>query len=228
MQSFDALKLQRLVDGELERAETRELLKLAEENPLLWRDMASAFVENQIWQSEFGRDALDNPVGLKRREESNNGNSTKAFPFWLSMAAGMMVALTAGWIIGQGGVFSGSDNTIAATNQPSNQGLVTADQTPSIDTPERTLVSYPDYHLSLEDQNGNRYLDSEIPLYNISNANRAGIRFDQPTDIPSDFLERVQRTGYGVNENIQFISGQLNDGRQFYVPVRTINLSPGQ
>ena len=104
-----------------------------------------------------------------------------------------------------------------------------AQQPPDEATPKQTLVDYrPDYHLELQDANGNPYFGSEVPLYSAANAQRAGIRLDQPSQIPSEFVDRVNRNGYGIRQNLNYISGRLNDGRQFVVPVRTINLSPGQ
>jgi hypothetical protein len=232
MQSFDPIYLQRLVDGELDRTNARKLLEMAETSPHLWREMAGAFVENQFWQQDFEQlnhdDANNRMDPVSRPSESP---TILKMPYWLSLAAGIMLALTTGLLIGRNlDGLTGSDHLPRVGNAPASPGNLLVDQQPSSAAMgNQTLVDYrPDYHLELEDANGNPYFGSEVPLYSAATAQKAGIRLDQPSQIPSDFVDRVNRNGYGIRQNMNYISGRLNDGRQFVVPVRTINLSPGQ
>lgn len=237
MQSFDPIYLQRLVDGELSRPDTRKLLEMAESNPHLWREMASAFVENQIWQTDFDQLNHDETIAIAKsavssKEPARAGVQGKTkIPIWFSLAAGILLALTTGLLVGRygEGLLFNHGNPIVKNNDavPGDKVLV---QSPKTDKPgERTLVDYqPDYHLEFEDANGNPYFGSEIPLYRASKAEQAGIDVNQPSLIPIEFVERAGRRGYGVKQDLNFISGRLSDGRQFVVPVRTINLSPGQ
>ena len=103
MQSFDPIFLQRLVDGELDRLGTRKLLELAETNPHLWREMASAFVENQFWQQDFeqlDRGDVSNRVQPVARH-TTEVHSRLSIPNWFSLAAGILLALTTGLLIGR-------------------------------------------------------------------------------------------------------------------------------
>ena len=233
MQSFDPIYLQRLVDGELDRPGTRKLLEMAEANPHLWREMASSFVENQLWRHDFQqmhRDDSTNGFKPATKHEGQSHSSLK-IPYWFSLAAGVLLALTAGLLIGRnsGGLTDDGHSPVANKSPVSPDGQLADLQPPNEATTKQTLVDYrPDYHLELQDANGNPYFGSEVPLYSASNAQRAGIRLDQPSQIPSEFVDRVKRNGYGIQQNLNYISGRLNDGRQFVVPVRTINLSAGQ
>ena len=240
--TFDPLELQRLVDGELSREDTKKLLARAENEPEHWREMACAFVENQFWSADF--DALEaeyQSVPPKKTLASPSGNASShsaLSPHWLSIAAGMMLALTVGLMAGQidflkpdtsaipaGTSIADTAPTIGQTNQmPLDNGMVSAgDQ----NNGGITTVGYrPDYHLELEDINGNPVFDSEVPLYNWSTARDAGYRMNQP--LPTEFVERVRKQGFRLNQDTNYVSGRLDDGRMFIVPVQTIRYDRGQ
>ena len=51
---LDSLKLQAFIDGECSSSERREILEICEKNPVLWRKMALAFVEEQQFAKQIG------------------------------------------------------------------------------------------------------------------------------------------------------------------------------
>lgn len=234
MQSLDPIYLQRLVDGELDRPDVRKLLEMAENNPHLWREMAGAFVENLVWHQDFEQLGHDHSTDCFRPEVkvAQGTRPSLTLPYWFSLAAGILLALTAGLLIGRNsGVLTGEGfSPVVASNIPdSPAGQIATRQLPGEATSKQTLVDFrPDYHLELQDANGNPYLDSEVPLYSAANAQKAAIRLDQLSQIPSEFVDRVNRNGYGIRQDLNYISGRFNDGRRFVIPIRTINLSPGQ
>ncbi len=236
--SFDPIYLQRLIDGELDRDETRKMLEMAEAQPALWREMAGAFVESQLWETGFRK--LELGIAPETRKTSSLAPKRFLPPVnrirWLVMAAGLMVALTAGMLIGR---FYDSANFIAGpqVTDSANDGLVAdnksaADEAPALAKnadPARTLVNYrPDYQLELEDANGNPVFDTEVPLYELATAKQAGYQIDRQPSLPSKLVENVGKRGYWLDQNVNYVSGRLNDGRMFVVPVRTINLVRGQ
>lgn len=236
--SFDPIYLQRLIDGELDRDETRKMLEMAETQPALWREMAGAFVESQLWETGFRKLEL----GIEPETHKTSSLAPKRFlpPVnrirWLVMAAGLMVALTAGLLIGR---FFDSATSIAKPRitDSTNDGLLAAhkaaaDEAPALvknADPSRTLVNYrPDYQLELEDANGNPVFDTEVPLYDLATAKQAGYQIDRQPSLPPKFVENVGKRGYWLDQNVNYVSGRLDDGRMFVVPVRTINLVRGQ
>ena len=50
--SLDESQLQRLVDGELDSKQRREFLMAMDDEPKHWREVALAFVEDRVWQTE--------------------------------------------------------------------------------------------------------------------------------------------------------------------------------
>lgn len=53
MKSISQPELQRLVDAELNDDQLREVLASAEDNPELWKQIALAFTEDQMWNKSF-------------------------------------------------------------------------------------------------------------------------------------------------------------------------------
>ncbi len=234
MHSIDPIRLQRLVDGELGLDETQRLLRAAETQPDLWREMATTFVENRTWQNSF--------VELNGSVDSGCGKTDAASPveahpvhlavdtgifdrnslsWWLAVAACMILALSIGFTAGQ----LGRDAASMAPNvalQSSNVPAV-ADETPRLNQ----IVYRPDYQMQIEDTNGNQLTDSNIPLYDIRRAEKLGLTL-KPRVIPDEVLQRIRNSGYQMKQNVQYVSGRMNDGRRFVVPLRQFEFVPGQ
>ena len=235
MQSFDPIFLQRLVDGELDFAETKKLLEQAEANPGLWREVASAFVEDQFWKNGMAS------VEENREPEFEKPASTAATSsmitrwngsHWFSLAAGVVIALSTGWMIGLFDPPAGVTENVAANAEieggfskavnesgSSESGMVAGDVQPA------SLP--PDFRMEFEDPNGNSYF-AGIPLYDVSTAKKAGFQFENQRRVPHELVNRLQRNGMWLNEGTNYVSGRLNDGRTFVFPVRTISVNPGQ
>ena len=84
MNPSDLLQMQRLVDGECDEAELRSLLLDAENQPDGWRQIATAFVEDKFWQTQFRQTGTrnDSQAILTRsgtRCLGTNGKPPKSF-----------------------------------------------------------------------------------------------------------------------------------------------------
>jgi hypothetical protein len=77
MNDINPLDLQRLVDGECDDAEIRSLLTDAESNPENWRAMASAFVEDQVWQKQFRSDGTPSVKGKTPTDSGPSHSNTQ-------------------------------------------------------------------------------------------------------------------------------------------------------
>lgn len=227
---MDPLKIQRLVDGELSRVETRNLLKLAQDDWQAWQEIAAAFIEDRVWQTEFQANSQDDWGGNPPKETAPaplpgqvSGSATSfghSTTRWLSIAASVLIALAAGFYLGQ----------LSGTARVSPAGV--ADAAPAM--PDSTgakndlsVVNYrPDYHMQLQDDKGN-LMNTEIPLYDAETALQAGYDM-RPGRLSDEARQMYVDSGFQVKQDIEYMSGRLQDGRTFVVPFQTINLSPGQ
>ena len=114
MKPIDPLQLQRLVDGELDIQQVQQLLRDAEQTPEQWQEIATGFVENQIWnrafQSTSKPEPETNPV-LKNElgavtssmkqpphdQTSVNRTGNSNFSWWV-IAASLLAAVSIGYM----------------------------------------------------------------------------------------------------------------------------------
>ena len=111
-QTIESFQLQRLVDGELDHDEIRQLLTDAETNPASWRLIASTFVEDQIWKAEFS-EQLEQSESESASRMSAGASENHHAPrmWWMSLAASVALALSVGFLVGQGDFATGSSST---------------------------------------------------------------------------------------------------------------------
>jgi hypothetical protein len=97
----DNLMFDRLADGELSTMERERLLASLDDRTDGWRRCALAFLEAQSWRQQMKqlvaapleKPALSFPVTLAAGWRGRQGAS------WLALAAGLLVAFTAGWLV---------------------------------------------------------------------------------------------------------------------------------
>jgi hypothetical protein len=246
-----ALNLQRLVDGECSKDEVTGILREADQQPGAWKAIATAFVEDQFWRRQF--QSLESRPDAQHRNLSSvapvgsggtNGSLLEAesapprgrprFPlYWLTLAATCAVAATIGFTAGKG-TRSGNPATYESLAQVNpSESIATEDV--SSPTPRMTPASLKaDHHLQLIDGQGfeqGMIPDGEIPLYAIESPEEiahiptAGNRV---MPVAPEVLARLRQQGFRLRQDVNFISGNLRDGRRFVVPVRTLMFVPGQ
>ncbi len=265
MNELDPILLQRLVDGELDLDQLRELLSSADANPACWKEIATAMVEDRLWQSSV-RESLSNtelPLELAtetldaklpsittdlplRNGGSGNGSRFTTM-FWI--AASIFLASVLGYMLGGYAnpvnyLATGPDNpgvdrpeTVGPTENSAARLAQVAPQTEANpQTPQITPAVYePDYHLELPDSG--RWMNvadagplDPVPLYEIGNRDQLR-QFQQQQQNQSVSPELVQRfidAGYDMQQEIEFISGSMEQDQRFIVPVRTIRFVPRQ
>lgn len=109
-----------------------------------------------------------------------------------------------------------------------------------------TLASYePDHQLRAADIDSATIgkHGSSIPLYDIGRLNPeqlANLRGDDraaraamfaqvlPKSFSPKVVQQLQQSGGMIDQNLEFISGRLDDGRSYVIPYRTIRFLPGQ
>ena len=254
---IDPLQLQRLVDGELDQEQTRQLLLDAQSAPDHWEQIAVGFVENQSFERAFDSrfSSQENPAASSfesseqsvvpapsqpskvDRENEPAVAARKPNPRWV-MAASLLAAAAIGYMASQ----------IQSRNIPSNTIVDSAPRSAAVpnsdlaknsnnnSAPKITPASLsPDYHLELPNENFQGFEDSKtnsrVPIYRVNNEKQLSqflkSRQDTPP-IPNDVMIRIVESGFQMEQEIEIISGEVRDGESFVVPVRTIRFLPYQ
>jgi len=155
----------------------------------------------------------------------------------LVMAASLLAAATIGYMGNQiQNRILPSTKIAENASAPSSEPLIANNTEPKTPGSQlRPAVLEPDYHLEVPQDN--EYLRdmaagpvAPVPLYRIGNAEQLK-QFNQqrdPVNLPPEILQHLSGSGYQMQQDINFISGHLGDGRSFVVPVRTIRFVPGQ
>ena len=252
-QPLDPITLQRLVDGELELAEIQQLLAQAEAEPEHWESLATALVEDRLWQRTVsGMAQQDAPISLasepplppptkpNSRRATGGDASHGAHWGWLALVASLMLGCGLGYLARpadwRSADFGGS--LADGSHRVVDGRLAQADTPPSIDAGDgRTMAVYrPDYHLEVPadadwlggDPNA---APTKVPLYDVSTPQRLAHYQQQQSAAPSlsaETIRRLEAAGYFVQQDIEFISGDMNSQQRFIVPVRRLRLIPSQ
>ena len=250
MNPTDPLQLQRLVDGECDEAELRSLLADAVHQDAGWREIATAFVEDRLWQQQFRRTAASSskatPADSEQvhhkqpmnKQESQLRNARFGPPRsfrWLTMAAGLLLAVSLGYLLGTSPAHLSHEAPLVASHQPTTSLPVAKQESSPTPIPKMTPASLKaDYHLQLPEaaSDANEVsLGSEIPLYYVQSPEQLTL-IEEPDPnrfrLSPEILLQLTDQGFQLRQDLNFISGSLRDGRSFMIPVRTINFSPGQ
>lgn len=259
---IDSLQLQRLVDGELDQEQTRQLLHEAQASPEHWKQIAVGFVESQSFERAFESGFPDEASfrlgssvvsseslgeqshtlavndGMVVGKDTSSANARRnPNPKWV-MAASLLAAAAIGYMTSQIQSRTIPSNNVVESvpKKPDLPGNEIAKNSKSKPTPKITPASLsPDYHLELPDENFQGFEDigtnSRVPIYRVDNekqflelqASRNGI-----PAIPEDVLIHISQSGFQMEQKIEIISGEVQGGESFVVPIRTIRLVPYQ
>jgi hypothetical protein len=214
------IQLQRLVDGQLSRPHIKQMLTEAQSNNELWRDIAVAFVEDQIFEREVCLSVAepsktsDCPIDSRASGSQSNG-SMYSHLRWMT-AATLLVALSLGFVVGRfnstGIGPGGSVGREFVVNQPVNSWDVRGDD----DGP--TQIKAP-FSAQVVDNEGNVMSRQRIPLIPESMAREYGVNFS-PEEVPQSVQSQFNRVGYEIKPNVEYYEGRTNDGRVVVMPVQ--------
>lgn len=258
MNPIDPLQLQRLVDGELDNEQVQQILAMAKSDPERWQEIAVGFVENQTWSRAFRKQepngsrrnsATAPPVvvsqpsatlspeddpspGLKQTRVQSPNLS------WLVMAASVLVSGMIGYMANQiqnrslPGPLSENVAPVASPQvAKSLPGISQPERVSSVSPPQMTQA---DYHLEVPQEQfgdmGSAGPIAAVPLFAVNNKEQLKQLNQQRSAhaISPELLKRLSKSGYQMEQDVNYISGRLDDGRSFVVPVRTIRFMPGQ
>ena len=219
----------RLVDGELNEQERRQLLSRLDGEPNGWRRCALAFLESQCWKQTLG-DTISR--GLSAEPSFKTILATRSpWPGRLStlaaMAASFMLAFWIGSLVQRTGFDqtatpAGSIGNIASTaaTRPAIQpavepntglaGIVSPKQTPS--TPWQTVTVSAPAGSAIR-----------VPARERNNIDQQWLR-SLPSAVPDDVMQAFNRTGHQIEQHRELVPVPLNDGRRLVVPVDQVDV----
>ena len=235
---IDANEMQKLIDGELDLPATRQLLTSLDAKSDQWRRIATAFVEDRIWQRSFQQleqesnpSKIDPPKPETAAKANLDRTSTSAsFPSWLALAAGLLLAAGVGYFARSGLSLNRSADQSNLGNSIAKSSVAVGSPDDRVNTKDVTLTDLtPEYELELTDAMG--IGKSSVPIYSARRLNQlpqSQRNVFAATGPSEQDIQQLRQSGYRLQQDVDYLSGRLKDGRTFVVPVQTINLSSGQ
>jgi hypothetical protein len=251
MNTIDPLKLQRLIDGELDTAQVQQILTAAKATPQHWEEIASGFVEDQIWKRSFqsSTETKTDTAQLQNSQQTSDRKTTSTIPIspssstnfsWLAIAATLLLASGIGYMAGQfqtPDVSNPSEVAVTPKENPTLKDSAPKHNLASTDSEDDQVgFTKADYHFQLPEDSEHPWNDvagspQSVPLYRVKNMEQYQ-RFNQKQESEnsrsSELYQQLSDSGYQMEKNIEFISGRLGDGRSFIIPVETFRFDSGQ
>jgi hypothetical protein len=227
-QPIDPRLLDRLVDGELDAAGRRELLKALDDDPGAWKRCALAFLEGQAWRSDLRR-AVQMSVPAP-------APSVIARPRWWAVrlgqagviAAALIVAFGAGWLVrpedGRRPVDPGTaTSNVARHERDENKtpGVPVADVEKS--SPEERSEARQVGTLTLEVEDHGQQRTLQVPVIEGPRIDRRWL-LEQPPALRASVVQALERRGYTVEAHRQLVTVNLKDGRKLILPVDEVDV----
>lgn len=218
------LQIQRLIDGELTRPEIQQLLRTADSQPELWRELAVAFVEDRIFASESRRFSQDegrvlepaaSPAATSLAAGGMPGSTAKSASawrntgLWLSAAAMMLCAAGLGFLAGsgQGGSQRSGETNLLANSPGGNQ----------------QVSSTGPYMFQLLDDQGQPIPSTAVPLLTEADARRLG--YDPArAAIPPEVQSQFRRAGLELEPEVKYINGRFPGGPKITIPYNDLKI----
>lgn len=195
----DNLDFDRLVDDELTPEERERLLASLDQQPEGWRRCALAFLEQQVWQREMKAFVAEveqpSPSVLKNTAVASSERSFGGR--WLALAAGLLLAFTAGWLVRP-----------EVARQNATQQLATSDNQVEVESKEKPALAVIDDHdvvtlLVRDDQGQARRV--RVPLIEMADDD---LHSDKLVElVPDDYRQKLHRQGFDLR------------GRRRYAPL---------
>lgn len=238
--ALDELQLQRLIDGELS---ARQRVELLDEIDALhaWRDVALAFVEDQVWKGQLRSTGGLFAASTTDADASDMSDGDRVEPPAVrdvaSSAAGRFAGRRSGQSIG-GRVWRSTWLSVAlavlaiaasfrlgalhqASGQVAQNGAArdSTGQPPSVRPADQTFANASQgYRLQFTSDNGEVV---EFPIYDATDMQRASLIPERDGRV--DMLnERLESLGYRLEFETEYLSGKLDDGQELVVPVQNV------
>jgi hypothetical protein len=219
----DDARFDRLVDGELNEAERRELLAGLDNEPGGWRHCALAFLEAQCWKQEFGT-----IVKRETRTATAPGAIRRRAPWLgrlgtpLAVAASLLAALWLGatWQqarVGRPALPSGASTIGEVVQNAGSRAPVAPSPTKPAVGPWRVVTVL----APAGTQDARMVFD--LPAVERDNVDQQWIQ-SLPSAMPDNVLQAFNRTGHQVRQRRELVPIPLKDGRRLVMPVDQVEV----
>jgi hypothetical protein len=221
-QHINELRLQRLVDGVLTDAERTEFLQSLEDRPEAWREVALAFVEEQIWAAAVG--AAERPA-VPRKPPAGAAHAVKRAFRWATLAACLLVAVGLGFGAGQ---WWTPKIQPRLADRPENTAIVRdldGQVSPEAPAPEILASDEASLPQQLEIEYGDGPSRQSLTVPVVHESEMGGRVWRDPYAAEFERLNRqLARSGYQLEWRTEYLGGNLRGGNQLVVPVRAVAL----
>lgn len=214
MSGFDfSDRLELLVEGELSDEQRRDVLVECEQDPLRWKALAVAFLEQQ--KIRDGMKLVHQDVAIhETMVEPTRSFRSVPWRSTIALAACVMIAFTVGFRSGQ----PASSDTTVANNVSETDGLVVRAESfeqnnqsiEQIDPKDDGIVGYVQWQ-----GNGGRVRLS--PVF-VGQVDDQWLK-DHPPQIDRKVQQVMSRAGWQVEPARKFVSVNLTSGDQFTIPM---------
>lgn len=212
----DQRLLDRLVDGELDDAERRELLLRLDQAPQGWRHCALAFLEAQAWRSE-ARAAVTEPVQPVSMQPVRP--ATAARSHWKGSAIYVPLAMAAGFVLTFVLLRNWDGRPIAKIEAPDGSGVQVVESAPLPPAAAQNL------RLVVDGTVGERQKMVNVPLVDAHRMNEA-LFGPGSQSLPPDFVKMLEQEGHQVVRERRLVPIDLHDGRHIVVPMDQVEIRP--
>jgi hypothetical protein len=219
---IEEIRFDRLVDGELNEAERRELLARLDSEPSGWRRCALAFLESQCWRETLGPIARQDLPMISAQKPSLSSRSRwhNRMVTMLAMATCFLFVFSVVSHLQKNGLErSGSTGDIASSRPihivptlPSNKAAEMSPQTPAATNPWRMVTVAAPAGESLK-----------VPAIERNNIDQQWLS-NLPPAIPEDVRQAFSRTGHQIEQHRELVPVSLQDGRRAVVPVDQVDI----
>lgn len=237
-----------LAGGDSDPGDWKQMAVAFAENQLIQRSFGDFNLALESSSPIASDSDTEGPLLSRQRTAADTGNRT----LWTAVLAASLLIATA--VLYHNIVSSNALDTTppsfatATTSSPSDAEVIPGDQQkPLLQFDQHTLASLaPDHQLNpdLLPATFGRKGQRQVPLYDakrfdrrqlsqLRNEDRAAKRawFDQviPSGSVSDqMVADYEKAGMLVDQDIEFLSGRLDDGRSYMIPYRSVRFTPGQ
>jgi hypothetical protein len=230
--------IDRLVDGELNRDDERQVLLALEAQPEYWRRCALAFVESQTWRGEL-RGLASEPAGevATNKAASLVRRSSRVVLQWAALAASVLIAFTLGiaarhiWTGGGEQIAAGNagqTNFVTMTEPPTKGGEPKTPDAASGSAPESNndmdMIPRNTVQVSLPIDDGQEEQSVTVPVVEANEQRLRSLFAGQMPVIPEVALKALQSSGHEVEQRRAFYPVKLQDGRQAVVPMDIVEV----
>ena len=212
--SMDGLAIDRLVDGELDDTERRELLLRLENDPEGWRRCALAFLEDQSWRKALAGLASPSSGSEPAEIAPTPPRSGRGWTRRIAIAASMIASTFAAGFAA-GGISRGTAPVKVAQNAP------TEAVKPALAAQDRPIKQVG--WINLVDGSNGESPTRRVPILSGPGLDDRWLR-ERPPAVSDYDRAQWERRGYQIDERRRLVSVVLEDGRRVSIPVDEVEV----